>query len=148
MLKSKTLLKALRIFLGWIFLWPFLDKLFGLGFGTCRLDDGSVSYLCERAWAMGGSPTTGFLANTSGPFANFFQSLSGLAIVDWLFMLGLLGIGTALIINRYVKFASAMGTLLLILMYLASAIPPTHNPIIDEHIIYAVALLYIGKRAE
>ena len=145
-MKSKTLLKVLRILLGWIFLWPFLDKSFGLGFSTCRLDDGAVSYLCEKAWAMGGSPTTGFLSNSSGPFSGFFQSLAGLAIVDWLFMLGLLGIGVALILNRYVKFASAMGALLFILMYLASAIPPDHNPIIDEHIIYAVTLLYIGKR--
>lgn len=147
-MKSNTLLKILRIFLGWIFLWPFLDKLFGLGFSTCRLSDGSVSYLCEKSWAMGGSPTTGFLSHSSGPFANFFQSLAGLAIVDWLFMLGLLGIGTALMFNRYVKFASAMGALMMLLMYLAASIPPQHNPIIDDHIIYAVALLYIGKRAE
>ena len=42
---------ALRIGIGWIFLWGFLDKLFGFGFATAR----------ESAWLNGGSPTFGFL---------------------------------------------------------------------------------------
>lgn len=144
MIKNTTFFKALRISLGWIFLWPFFDKLLGLGFSTCRIEDGSISVLCEKAWIMGGSPTTGFLSHSTGPFASFFKALAGVQIVDWLFMLGLLGIGLALIINKHVRFASSMGALMLILMYLASSIPPEHNPLIDDHIVYAIALLYIG----
>ena len=39
---------ALRIVLGFTFLWAFVDKLFGLGYATPS----------ERSWINGGSPTT------------------------------------------------------------------------------------------
>ena len=49
---------ALRLSLGWVFLWAFLDKTFGLGHETAGKD----------AWVNGGSPTKGFLAfAASGP---------------------------------------------------------------------------------
>jgi len=41
----------LRFSLGWIFLWAFVDKLFGLGFAT---ESG-------KGWIDGGSPIFGFL---------------------------------------------------------------------------------------
>ena len=34
---ARYLLAALRIVLGWTFLWPFIDKLFGFGYGTACL---------------------------------------------------------------------------------------------------------------
>ena len=40
-----------RFSLGWIFLWAFVDKLFGLGFAT---ESG-------KGWIDGGSPIFGFL---------------------------------------------------------------------------------------
>ena len=53
-----VVLAAIRISLGWIFLWAFVDKLFGLGFATPS----------ARSWLNGGSPTKGFLANAAtGP---------------------------------------------------------------------------------
>ncbi len=77
---------ALRIGLGWIFLWAFLDKLFGLGHETES----------KAAWINGGSPTSGFLGHaTTGPFADMYQNIAGQAWADWLFMIGLAGIGTA-----------------------------------------------------
>ena len=124
---------ALRIFLGWVFFWPFLDKVFGLGFTT----------KAEQAWLNGGSPTTGFLKfGTKGPFVDMFQGLSGNMFVDWIFMLGLLGIGIALILGIGMRIASYSGALMLLLMYLA-VIPPEHNPFLDEHIIYALMLLIL-----
>src|SRR3954447_4593152 len=73
-----------RITLGWVFLWAFLDKTFGWGFATPA----------NRAWIEGGSPTTGFLKGTGEhTFGGFFSGLAGQGWVDWLFMLGLLGIG-------------------------------------------------------
>ena len=32
---------------------------------------------------------------------------------------------------------------MLVLMYLAGFLPPEHNPLIDDHLIYAVALLLL-----
>jgi thiosulfate dehydrogenase [quinone] large subunit len=136
-LSSSFFLTATRLSLGFVFLWAFLDKTFGFGFATAP----------SAAWISGGSPTSGFLGNAvQGPFAEFFQSLSGLPWVDWLFMLGLFGVGVTFIVNRYVRFSSYAGALMLILMYLA-LLWPENNPLIDDHIVYAFAILYIGSRS-
>ena len=125
---------TLRLLMGFIFLWAFLDKTFGLGFATTA----------DKAWILGGSPTSGFLTHAVvGPFATFFNSLAGVAIVDWLFMLGLLFVGVTLILNRYVKWRALGGIVMLILMYLALLFPE-NNPFVDDHIVYAVLLGYIA----
>lgn len=124
------LLGVTRLALGFTFLWPFLDKTFGLGHETASAD----------AWINGGSPTAGFLGRgTSGPFADFYQGMAGHAWADWLFMLGLLGIGSALILGVATRIAASAGALLLVLMFTA-ALPPENSPIMDSHIVYALVL--------
>jgi len=131
----KHLHALLRISLGWLMFWGFIDKLFGLGYATKP----------EASWLSGGSPTTGFLKfGAKGPFVEFFNSLAGQAWVDWLFMIGLLGIGLAFILGIAMRFAGYMGALMMILMYFA-LIPLEHNPLIDDHIINAIAFLLIGN---
>ncbi len=134
----------LRIGLGSIFLWAFADKLYGLGFSTCRNSETNVvDKMCESAWINGGSPTEGFLNfGTKGPFADFYQSLAGSAFVDWLFMLGLLLIGASLILGIGVKIAAISGAAMLLMMYTA-VLPPEHHPIVDDHIIYSLVLIGI-----
>lgn len=129
--KERYIWAALRLGMGWLFLWAFLDKLFGLGFATAS----------EDAWLAGGSPTFGYLNfATSGPFASLFQSLAGNRAVAWLFMLGLLLLGLALILGIGVKIAGYAGALLMFLMWL-SHLPPENNPFLDEHIIYLIILI-------
>lgn len=122
-----------RVLLGVVFLWAFVDKLFGLGFATPA----------TKSWLNGGSPTSGFLSHVQGPFADFFNSLSGQAWADWLFMAGLLGIGLALVLGIAVRLAAWSGVVLLVLMWAAS-LPLENNPVIDEHLVYAAALLAIA----
>lgn len=123
---------VLRLLMGWLFFWPFLDKLFGWGFTTPA----------DKAWLLGNSPTVGFLKfGTKGPFAGFFQGIAGNPVVDWLFMMGLLFIGTALILGIGVKIAGYSGALMMVLMYLAGSIPPEHNPFLDDHVIYAFIMI-------
>lgn len=125
---------TLRLLMGFIFLWAFLDKTFGLGIATES----------SKAWIAGGSPTTGFLANAvQGPFATFFNSLAGVVLVDRLFMLGLLFVGVTLILNRYVKWGAVAGIFMMLLMY-ASLLFPENNPFVDDHLVYAVLLGYIA----
>lgn len=132
---EKNIFTALRIVMGFIFLWAFFDKLLGLGFATTA----------EKAWIHGGSPTYGFLTfGVKGPFADIFHSLAGIGLVDWLFMLGLLGIGLSLIINRFVRLGCIAGSCLLFFMYLALLFPE-NNPIIDEHIVYILVLALIAS---
>ncbi len=123
-----------RLSMGWIFFWPFLDKLFGLGRATPA----------EGAWIDGGSPTAGFLGNaTTGPFASSFQSIAGDPWADWLFMAALLGVGVALILGIGVRVAAVAGGALLVLMW-AAVLPPANNPFLDDHIIYALVLVLLA----
>jgi thiosulfate dehydrogenase (quinone) large subunit len=126
----RRIFAATRISLGWVFLWAFLDKTFGLGFATERAD----------AWVDGGSPTYGFLTfGTNGPFADAFGSIAGAAWADWLFMVGLLGIGVALIAGVGMKIAAVSGAVMMVLMWAAAF--PVNNPFMDDHIVYALVLV-------
>jgi thiosulfate dehydrogenase (quinone) large subunit len=122
-----------RVALGFTFLWAFVDKLFGFGFATPS----------ERAWINGGSPTTGFLKGVEGPFAGMYNGIAGNAFFDWMFMLGLLGIGTALILGIGMRIAAVAGSALLVLMWTAS-LPLTTNPFLDDHLIYALVLVLLA----
>ncbi len=135
---QKIIFLKLRFVMAFIFLWAFVDKLFGLGFATTK----------ANAWINGGSPTYGFLANaTKGPFVDFYKSLAGLAIVDWLFMLGLLFIGLTLFLNRFVLWGSIAGIVMMILMWLA-VFPPLNNPILDEHVVYMLVLALLAVKSK
>lgn len=135
----------LRIGLGYIFLWAFFDKLFGLGFSTCRdkLTD-TINVGCSASWLHGGSPTTGFLSHaTSGPFTDFYHKLAGQTWVDWLFMVGLLVVGVGLLFGVWVRTAAFIGIIMLLLMW-SALLWPVNAPGIDDHIIYALALFGIA----
>ena len=110
--------------MGFIFFWAFVSKV--------------------EPWFNGISPTAGFLLHgTEGVFAPYFQSLAGNVFVDWLYMTGLLFVGLSLVLGIFLKYASYAGSLMMLLIYL-SMFPPENNPLIDEHIIYIVMLVYLG----
>jgi len=135
---------VLRIALGFIFLWPFLDKLLGLGYSTPG----------AKSWIHGGSPTNGFLGHVEvGPFQSFFRSIAGAPWADWLFMLGLLGIGVVLIAGVALRPTAVAGTILLVLMWAAewpmaqytSEGKPSgsSNPFLDYHMVFAIGLVVV-----
>ncbi len=140
-------LVGLRLALGFEFFWAFLDKTFGLGYSTASKD----------AWIHGGSPTKGFLSGANvGPFQHIFRSLAGVPGIDWLFMIGLLGIGVALILGVAVRPAAFSGALMLALMWAAVWVPAkmaggqpsgSTNPIVDEHIVGIFGLIVVGALA-
>ena len=124
----------LRFSLGWIFLWAFVDKLFGLGFAT---ESG-------KGWIDGGSPIFGFLNFAArGPMVGYYHTMAGNAVVDWLFMLGILAIGLPLVLGIGVRIAASIGVVMLLVMY-SAVVLPEHNPVLDDHIIYAVIMLGIA----
>jgi len=125
----------LRLCMAWIFIWSFFDKLLGLGFTTAK----------EAAWVSGGSPTFGFLQfATKGPFQSVFQSIAGSAILDWVFMIGMLAIGVAFALGIGMRVAAGAGVALFVLIYVAGFMPPEHNPFLDEHLIYAILLVALA----
>lgn len=125
---------AARIGMSFTFLWAFVDKLFGLGYATPA----------GKGWIDGGHPTKGFLSGSKGPFADFYKDLAGTTFADAAFMVGLLAIGTALLLGMGMRIAGGAGALLMIMMYTV-VLPPTTNPVIDDHVILAV--LFIGLAA-
>lgn len=129
-MKKEMYIGILRICMGWIFLWAFMDKLLGLGFATTP----------QKAWIVGVSPTYAFLKfGTYGPFKQLFENVAGSFFVDWLFMLGLLGVGVALLLGIAKKLSTLSGCILLLLMWV-SMLPSKNNPLVDEHIIYILVL--------
>lgn len=132
-------LAVLRLATGFIFLWAFLDKTFGLGYSTPA----------ARAWIHGGTPSQGFLtgAAVTGPLKPFFAAIASPAS-DVLFMIGMLAIGAAVILGIGLRVSAVVGTVILVLMYLAEwtfgANAASTNPLVDYHIIYALALIVVA----
>jgi thiosulfate dehydrogenase [quinone] large subunit len=130
---ARYLLAGIRLALGWVFLWAFLDKAFGLGFATPS----------ERSWINGGSPTNGFLGSAEGPFSGFYHSIAGSGVADALFMAALLGVGVALLLGIGMRIAAGAGALLTVMMWTA-VLPPTTNPFMDDHLVYAAILIVLA----
>ncbi len=139
----------LRFGLAFTFLWPFLDKTFGLGYST----------IGAKSWLNGNSPTKGFLGGVSaGPFKSFFTSISGSTFFSWLFMLTLLGVGVALFLGVVLRFSAICGGFLLFMMWVAEwpmvdhfdaagKITRSSNPFLDDHLMYIVALVVVASAA-
>ena len=132
-------LAALRLGTGFIFLWAFLDKTFGLGFSTP----------IERAWINGGAPSQGFLNSDAvvGPLKGFFAAIAS-PLTDVLFMAGMLGIGAAVMLGIGLRVSAVAGSVIMVFMYLAewpfAALTASNNPLVDYHIVYALALIAVA----
>ncbi|WP_426514799.1 hypothetical protein ACPPVO_43030 [Dactylosporangium sp. McL0621] len=131
---TRYMLAGIRLALGWIFLWAFLDKTFGLGHETAA----------AKSWLNGGSPTKGFLGSAAkGPFAGFYHSIAGAGVTDVLFMAALFGVGVALILGVGMRLAAGAGALLTVMMWTA-VLPPASNPFMDDHLVYAAVLIVLA----
>ena len=131
--RVRNVLAVARVVIGFTFVWAFVDKLFGLGFATPS----------SRAWINGGTPAQGFIKGIDGPFRDVFQIFANPA-GDWLFMVGLLGIGVAMIAGAGLRIAAVAGTLLMAFMFMAEwpaatalvdgkVVSGSTNPIVDSH---------------
>ncbi|MFL5792053.1 MAG: hypothetical protein ACJ76A_11185 [Actinomycetota bacterium] len=148
---------ALRMLLGFTFLWAFLDKAFALGFSTGRVvnDAGEtvkIAFFGDAAWIHGASPTAGAIGfAVKGPFADAIHTATGFHMtqagptvspwIDWVFMASMLLIGLGLMTGVMTRLAAVGGIAWLAVFYLGTAIWPENNPVLDEHVIYAVVLL-------
>ncbi|WP_375803513.1 hypothetical protein [Streptomyces sp. A012304] len=101
------------------------------------------------------STTMGFLSGVAvGPMESTFHDWAGATWADWLFMLGLLGIGLALTAGIGLRLAAVAGTAMMALMWIAEWPPAKHlsdgsasmstNPFADYHLIYAVVLIALA----
>jgi len=132
--KSATwLLTALRIVIGWHFLYEGIAKVFNPNWS-------SALYLMESKWIL------------SGFFHWLISNNATLQIVDFLNIWGLLIIGICLFLGFFSRAASISGALLLLLYYIAnppfmySSVPSqSHFYIINYNFIEAVVLIVIAS---
>lgn len=138
----RKLLAIARIVIGFFFMWPFLDKLFGLGYATPS----------GQGWLAGNSPAQGFIGridNFMAPILSMFNNSFG----DIFFMFALFGIGIAFILGAGLRIAGIGGSILVLLMWLSQLpfaatamvdgqmVRGATNPIIDDHWLEALILL-------
>ncbi len=144
-------LGALRLLVGFEFLWAFFDKAFGLGFATEKAD----------AWVNGGNPTAGALwFALKGPFKGFYEGITGAsatfaadgtpltmvpphAWVNYVYMGALLLIGLGLMTGVMTRLAAVGAIVWMAIFYTATAIWPDYNPFYDVHVLSIVVLVAI-----
>ncbi|WP_029290143.1 hypothetical protein [Cellulomonas sp. HZM] len=141
--KARVTLAIARLATGFIFLWAFLDKTFGLHYSTgAPVAEGKPSL----SWIDGGQPSQGFLKfGTTGPLKDFFANIAS-PLTDWLFMLGMLGVGAAVMLGIGLRVSAWCGSIIMAMMWLAEwpLAQGSTNPLIDYHVIYALVLVVVA----
>ena len=125
--KTNTVSIFLRLAFGWLFFYAGFTK------------------VINPEWSA-----AGFL-NNAQTFSSFYGWLASpniLPIVDFLNQWGLTLIGAALILGVFVRLSAYLGALLMILYYFPTLSFPyagEHSLLVDDHIIYALALLLLAS---
>ena len=123
---QKIFVFLLRVSLGWLFFYAGITK------------------VLNPEWSA-----AGYLQNAK-TFAGFFQWLAGSQNIGWVNFLnewGLTLLGISLILGVGLKWSSVLGAVLMLLYYfsvLDFPYPNPHSYLVDEHIIYALALLLLA----
>ncbi|MDO8435400.1 MAG: DoxX family protein [bacterium] len=123
---QKISLFLLRITMGWMFLYAGLSHVLDPKFSAAGYLAGAKTFVAFYHWLAGPSIL---------PVVNFINA--------W----GLTLLGISLILGIAVRLSAKLGALLMILYWLPLGIvhPNAHSLIVDEHIIYAAALLVLGS---
>lgn len=135
----------LRIVVGVIFLWAGLEKVLGAG-----ADGWSAGGFLQFATAgsLGWPFVTGEVVEGTvfNPTQAFWVGLAGnetgLAFVNFLVPFGQIGIGVSLILGLLTRFGSAMGTLMMLIFFLAAW--SFEFGIVNQHLTYAVVTAFLG----
>jgi|SRR3989344_4729422 len=123
---QKVSILLLRLALGWLFLYAGITK------------------IINPDWSAAGYLTG---AKT---FPSFFQAMLDPAILPFINFInewGLTLLGVSLILGLFVRLSSWLGAILMLLYYfpiLDFPYPNPHSYIVDEHIIYALALILLA----
>ncbi|MBI3088709.1 MAG: DoxX family protein [Candidatus Colwellbacteria bacterium] len=123
---AKVSLFLLRVGIGWLFFYAGITK------------------VLDSAWSA-----EKYLVGAK-TFPGFYQWLASPGVLPMTNLLnewGLTLIGAALILGIFVRLASLAGVVVMLLYYfpaLAFPYPNPHSYIVDEHIIYALALLVLS----
>lgn len=123
---SSAILAILRVTLGWLFLYA------------------GVTKVLDPAWSAEGYIRG---AKTFAPFFMWLAAPGRIAFINFINEWGLVLLGVSLIFGIAVRLSSWFGALLMVLYYLVVLDFPRiapHSYLVDEHIIYALVLIYFA----
>lgn len=123
---QKISLLLLRLGMGWMFFYAGITKILNPNWTSAGYLKGAKTFVV---------------------FYNALLSPSILPIVDFVNEWGLLLLGISLMLGVFVRLSSILGAALMLLYYfpiLDFPYPNTYSFIVDEHIIYALALLILA----
>lgn len=124
---SKLFLFALRIALGWMFLYA------------------GISKILNPQWSAGGYIKA---AETFPAFYNWLAGSDILPVINFINEWGLALIGASLILGIFVRLSSIFGVILMLLYYFPGLAFPkagANGFIVDEHIIYALIFAFFAS---
>lgn len=116
----------LRLGMGWLFFYAGITKILAPGWSAAGYLRGAKTFTAFYEWLA--SPAI-------LPIINFIN--------EW----GLLFLGLSLILGLFARLSSVLGALLMVLYYfpiLQFPYPNPHSFIVDEHIVYALALVVLA----
>lgn len=132
---------VLRVVVGLLFLWAGLEKAIGAGLGTWTAD-GFLKF--GTAGSLGWPFVAGKVAEGTvfNPTHTFWTGLAGSPLIDWIVPLGEIGIGIGLVLGLFTRFSAAMGTLMMVLFFVAAW--DFSLGVINEQLILAVVTAFLG----
>mgnify|MGYP001582088231 CR=1 FL=1 len=134
-----------RVVVGIIFLWAGLEKIIGEGLTTWSAA-GFLKF--GTSGTLGWPFVTGEIAEGTvfNPTHDFWVNLAGneaaVTVINYLVIFGELGIGLALILGLLTRFSALMGTLMMLLFFVAAW--DFAFGIVNQHLTYAVVTLGLG----
>lgn len=122
---DKKILAALRIALGWLFIYAGITKVLAASWSA-------------KGFLMG--------AKTFPAFYAWLASDGVLPVVDFLNEWGLTLIGVSLILGAFVRLSSLLGALMMVMYWFPGLEFPRvdHGYLVDDHVVYALAMLYFA----
>ena len=114
---------------------------FGVTYLILRLAMGVLFLATGWKKIVGDWSAESYLLAANGPFAEWFRSLAGSSVIDLFNAWGLFCLGLALLLGILVRPAAILGVILMTLYYFAHFFENTAGGYVDQHIVYAAALL-------
>lgn len=131
---------ALRLLMGWVFLYAGIEKLVNLDGGEPFSAFGFLRFGTAGTWP---GAAEGVIVNPTQAFwAGLTENPAAMQFIDFIVPVGQVLIGTALFVGFATRFASFMGALMMGLFFVAAW--DFAFGIVNQHFVYGVVTLFLG----
>jgi thiosulfate dehydrogenase [quinone] large subunit len=132
----------IRLAMGWVFLFAGIDKFLNLDGGKPFTAAGFLQFGTAGSWP-GVELAQGQAINPTHAFWAGLATNQGLiSVINVLVVFGEIAIGVALILGLFTRFASVMGTLMLLFFFFAAW--DFELGILNEQLMYAIVTASLG----